>query len=1829
MYSTSYSFNASPPWSPLVPPNKVIIDRTSSNILCMLVKVTHADPSNTGTVSISNDSPGADYLLTPIARSYNRRRWEVTQGPLLNQVKVKKCTKQRCTIRMNRSGDYFLMSFSHSLPTFKERLSRFFMQSTFGPTSDMINNWSYSQNIKGMANWIKNQIDQVPATKHRVYLRSHADHMSYNNTIGDRNIAIQSPCDENSRWRKYAFTFADVNQPFEVVADGNQFVIKRNGVVRTVVDDFRSEDGVYSGAGNYLFCWLIEDRIGGTMYIRPTGNGDCKTLEGGNPRFTLTTSAINNHGQLLQFIDLPTQSSFEYVKPMQNPNDGNFWLIMEMWSLNQQGGLYSTVPDQCNAFNNTYQFVVGEFPDGEMMLSTSLAVPLKNTIEEPLSDGCSSAVQDGARLCCNAAKNFLNMESCVLSSGQACQSSAYARSEWDWGPKLKDNVVLCGSEGEVATDDGIIDPTRPKFSMFGHEHNLVSGGLNLQRQAVPYTIFLTADDQLRQRMAFALSQILVVSPIQVDSDTRETEIYFNYYDIFVRHAFGSYRDILREVSYSPMMAEMLSYLGSRSASYVLEDEGRVSRPDENFAREIMQLFSIGLFQLKMDGSTMMQNGEELQTYDNTDIQTFARAWTGFRRHNLRFNKDGWFWTSNRMDIMALEGRWRDPFPKLGLDETFIGDGYPICSELPQHHFLRKGAEYRLVGSQDRSELEFEHPWFNYDDVKRYTLDPSSNLYQVLCNASQNGGPCDYQTVVTLDQNLDCFGNECEIDNWTVIHVADGVKYEYVRPACVKYSFHNSQELNKVVDRHNRAMCAPKTVDDIAFGACCVSDNPAHWLSTNADYFCEFSFERSSYASARSRCQNEVLDNFPNPDTCDWTGLRIYANNENQREGCFQYMHESYKSWHWTNATCAITAKVNSDGFISIVHEPNLDINADIAAADPTDTLQSVYMTVNPYNTNYFKVKWDGTGEFPNVDNQCANNACTAFGNSCLCEIEVTEVPVFDAMPTKESIINSLRVGHAPPDSFDDATFTLQSSDNGVHFYTRNGGYGNYSKYSVFGVEYRGQWKYFKNVESMVTVAGNTGGVTYQFRNPPSFLNIAKPDTRDAIYETEEVLNHYFHHPNVAPFLGKLLIKRFGISNPSPRFVEVVANAFNSGTYVRSNVSFGDGNYGNLEATLAAILLDDESRQVILDADPTSGSLREPLLKVMAYLRAMEYGRTENVTSLMMGNLQDFIGQQIHATPSVFSFFLPDFSPPGKLSDTSLTSPEAQVLDAPKIIGMMNGFFSLVDIGMSNCFGGFGDRNSWWCDGYLSQSTQQMRSKGYLNFLPQSWRFGTDVVDELSVLLTAGRLNSISKTLLVDMYDNELYANGGLAALKVVQKLIVATPEFHTTNVFKSLDTPRPETPQPQPSNIPYKSIVFLNLDGGLDSYNVLVPHSNCNVGTAQYTMFDEYTKVRGDIALDINTLHTIDTSSSGQVCDTFGLHESLPFLKTLFDDEDLTFFANIGVLQQPTTKLNWSQNHRETALFSHNTQQEEINFVDIYEAEAGTGVCGRMLDILGMNGFKPGSISVNGIASSLRSQSSPTFVVDPNGFAQVNPVARVGVTTDITDKLKLVNTAASVTSSFYGETWSDSLLKALDENDLMYEEFTNAYVNASFPDTDLGRQLRTVAMAMKTRDTRGTDRDVFNVRIGSFDHHVQIAEPLRERLSTINDALEAFVVEMRDYQGLWDDTVVVVVSEFARTLMGNTGNGSDHAWGGNYFAASGSLAGGKIMGTFPNNLTNDGPYAFEPGILIPSTPLESLWNGIAEWFGITSSDDLNTVLPNRGTFSNLLWSQSDLFSTNR
>ncbi len=130
-------------------------------------------------------------------------------------------------------------------------------------------------------------------------------------------------------------------------------------------------------------------------------------------------------------------------------------------------------------------------------------------------------------------------------------------------------------------------------------------------------------DPLRQRVAFALSEILVTSD-RPEALAVEQQGMANYYDLMLKHAFGNYRDLLYDVTLHPVMGIYLSHLGNQKQA-----PGGNIFPDENFAREIMQLFSIGLWELHPDGTRKLDaQGEPIPTYDNGDITELARVFTG-------------------------------------------------------------------------------------------------------------------------------------------------------------------------------------------------------------------------------------------------------------------------------------------------------------------------------------------------------------------------------------------------------------------------------------------------------------------------------------------------------------------------------------------------------------------------------------------------------------------------------------------------------------------------------------------------------------------------------------------------------------------------------------------------------------------------------------------------------------------------------------------------------------------------------------------------------------------------------------------------------------------------------------------------------------------------------------------------------------------------------------------------------------------------------------------------------------------------------------------------
>lgn len=130
-------------------------------------------------------------------------------------------------------------------------------------------------------------------------------------------------------------------------------------------------------------------------------------------------------------------------------------------------------------------------------------------------------------------------------------------------------------------------------------------------------------DQLRQRMAFALSQIFVVS----DAASLGNEVMglAMYYDMLAVNAFGNYRDLLEDVTLNTMMGHYLGMFKNAKA-----DPQAGTQPDENYAREVLQLFSIGLHQLNMDGTEILDiDNNPIPTYDQTTIENFARVFTGW------------------------------------------------------------------------------------------------------------------------------------------------------------------------------------------------------------------------------------------------------------------------------------------------------------------------------------------------------------------------------------------------------------------------------------------------------------------------------------------------------------------------------------------------------------------------------------------------------------------------------------------------------------------------------------------------------------------------------------------------------------------------------------------------------------------------------------------------------------------------------------------------------------------------------------------------------------------------------------------------------------------------------------------------------------------------------------------------------------------------------------------------------------------------------------------------------------------------------------------------
>lgn len=245
------------------------------------------------------------------------------------------------------------------------------------------------------------------------------------------------------------------------------------------------------------------------------------------------------------------------------------------------------------------------------------------------------------------------------------------------------------------------------------------------------------------------------------------------------------------------------------------------------------------------------------------------------------------------------------------------------------------------------------------------------------------------------------------------------------------------------------------------------------------------------------------------------------------------------------------------------------------------------------------------------------------------------------------------------------------------------------------------------------------------------------------------LDTIFAHPNVAPFISKQLIQRLVTSNPTPAYINRIANVFaNNGAGVR----------GDLKAVVRAILLDVDARSDAAITANGFGKLREPVMRLTGWARA--FGVTSPTNTWAFGDTSsqsNRLGQSFGRSPTVFNFFRPGYSPPNTaISTAGLVAPEFQITNEQSVVGYVNYMNSLVA-------NGAGDTKA-----------------DYTTILTKA-ADPAALVDEVNLILAAGQLSAATVTAIRTAVESvsATATNSSANRVGIAILLTLASPDFLT------------------------------------------------------------------------------------------------------------------------------------------------------------------------------------------------------------------------------------------------------------------------------------------------------------------------------------------------------------------------------------------------------------------------------------------------------------------
>lgn len=406
----------------------------------------------------------------------------------------------------------------------------------------------------------------------------------------------------------------------------------------------------------------------------------------------------------------------------------------------------------------------------------------------------------------------------------------------------------------------------------------------------------------------------------------------------------------------------------------------------------------------------------------------------------------------------------------------------------------------------------------------------------------------------------------------------------------------------------------------------------------------------------------------------------------------------------------------------------------------------------------------------------------------------------------------------------------------------------------------------------------------------------------------------------------------------------------------------------------------------------------------------------------------------------------------------------------------------------------------------------------------------------------------------------------------------------------------------------YRALICLFLEGGADTFNVLVPR-----GASEYA---EYAAVRKGIALPQASLLALNPLGSPGL--SLGVHPGLPAVKGLFDAGKAAFIANVGTLIEPITKADYENGLRRLPqnLYSHEDQQEQWHTAtpDIRSSRGWAGRAADLLRSANSNNAVSMNISLTGSNIWQSGENTLEYTISSEGRAGLD-----GYDSLDSDPYSTVPIRTRAVDSQLGFQYQHLLSQAFVSKKagamdaaVLFNAATTVELPASvpFPDTELGAQFRMIAKAIAGRGALGHQRQTFFVNHGGWDTHDGVLAHLAGGLPELDAAIKA-LYDCLAALGLQNNVTLFTASDFGRTITTDN-DGCDHAWGGNQLVVGGAVNGNRIYGTYPT-LYPGNPLDVDRGRLIPQVSVDSFFAELALWFGVPKSD-LHLVLPNIGNF---------------